>query len=78
MDRVRAARERRIEQVAIEIERQGGDAFAETYLRAMISQSPRDGQQAIRKLAAEIEAWRRARRTYRQFFASWAPVKRAE
>ncbi|WP_369720055.1 hypothetical protein AB8Z38_22910 [Bradyrhizobium sp. LLZ17] len=78
MDRVKAARERRIEQLAIEIERYGGDAFAADFLRDMISQSPREGQQTIRKLAAEIEAWRRARRIYRQFFVSWASAKRAE
>lgn len=44
----------------------------------MLSQSPRDGQQTIRKLAAEIDAWRRARRTARHHFSNWAPVKRAE
>ncbi|WP_143274171.1 hypothetical protein [Bradyrhizobium canariense] len=78
MDRVKAARERRIEQLAIEIERHGADndAFAAEYLRAMISQSPREGQQTIRKLAAEVEAWRRARRTYRLLFSSWARIHR--
>ncbi|MCK1523040.1 hypothetical protein [Bradyrhizobium sp. 17] len=71
-------RERRIQQIAIEIERQGGDsdAFAAQYLRAMIVQSPRQGERTIRALADEIDAWRRARRTARRLFSNWAPVKR--
>lgn len=74
----RAVRERRIQQIAGEIERQGGDsdAFAAEYLRAMIAQSPRQGERTIRALAAEVEAWRRARRTARRHFSGWAPIKR--
>ncbi|UEM13444.1 hypothetical protein J4G43_003655 [Bradyrhizobium barranii subsp. barranii] len=53
-----------MQQIAIEIERQGGDSngFA----------SPREGLKTIRALADEVEAWRQAGRTYRRFFSSWA------
>jgi hypothetical protein len=76
----RAVRERRIQQIAIDIEREGGDsdAFAAEYLRAMVAQSPRQGERTIRALVDEIDAWRRARRTARRHFSNWAPVKRAE
>jgi hypothetical protein len=76
----RVVRERRIKQIAVEIERQGGDsdAFAAEYLRTMIAQSSRQGERTIRALADEIDAWRRARRTARRLFSSWAAVKRAE
>lgn len=75
--RTKAGRERRIEQIAIEIERLGGDSddHAALYLRATIAQSPRQGEQTMRALADEIDAWRRARRVYRRCFANLAPSK---
>jgi hypothetical protein len=78
--RSKAARERQIEQLAIEIERRGGDsdAFAAECLRDMVLQSPRQGEKTMTALVAEIDAWRRARRTARRHFSSWAPTKRVE
>jgi len=74
----RAVRERRIQQIAIEIERQGGDsdAFAAKYLRAMVAQPPLQGARTMWALADEIDAWRRARRTARRHFSSWSGIKR--
>lgn len=58
----------------MEIERHGGDsdAFAANFLCEMVRQSPPEGRQAIRRLAAEVDAWRRARRTYRTL---WTPQR---
>lgn len=74
----RAVRERRIQQIAAEIERQGGDSdgLAAEFLLAMIAQSPREGTKTMQALAGEVEAWRRARRTARRLFSNLAPAKR--
>lgn len=72
---MRTIRECRIKQLVIAIERQGGDSgdFAERFLHAMVQQSPPEGQRAMANLVTEVDALRRARRTYRQFFARFVP-----
>jgi chorismate mutase len=62
--------ERQVVLLARIIEVRGGDDddYAERFLRAVVNQAkPRDKAVAV-KLAADVEAWRRARRTYRCFF----------
>jgi hypothetical protein len=62
--------ERQVVLLARIIEVRGGDDddYAERFLRAVVNQAkPRDKAIAV-KLAADVDAWRRARRTYRYFF----------
>ena len=62
--------ERQVVLLARIIEVRGGDDddYAERFLRAVVNQAkPRHKAIAV-KLADDVDAWRRARRTYRYFF----------
>jgi hypothetical protein len=62
--------ERQVALLARIIEVRGGDDddYAERFLRDVVNQA-KPGDKAIAvKLAADVDAWRRARRTYRYFF----------
>ncbi len=62
--------EHQVKLLARIIEARGGedDGYADRFLKAIITQAnPRDKANAV-KLAADVDAWRRARRAYRRFF----------
>jgi hypothetical protein len=66
----RKAYERQVKLLARIIEVRGGDddVYADCFLKAVVRQAkPKDKAIAI-KLAADVDAWRRARRAYRYFF----------
>jgi hypothetical protein len=66
----RMAHEQQVKLLARIIEVRGGDddGYADRVLKAIITQAkPRDKAIAV-KLAADVDAWRRARRAYRNFF----------
>jgi hypothetical protein len=66
----RKAREHHVVRLARIIEVRGGDddGYADRFLRAVINQAKPKDRTAALKLAADVDAWRRARRTYRYFF----------
>ncbi len=63
-------RERHLDRISRLIEARGADDddYAGRFLRAMIDQATANDRPATVKLAADIDAWRRARRAYRCFF----------
>ena len=63
-------RERHVDRIARWIEARGADddGYAERFLEAMITGAAANDKEAVIELAADIDAWRRARRTYRYFF----------
>jgi hypothetical protein len=66
----RNSHERHVVLLARIIEVRGGDDddYADRFLKEVVRQAgPRDKAIAV-KLAADVDAWRRARRAYRYFF----------
>jgi hypothetical protein len=66
----RKAHEHHVRLLARIIEARGGDddGYADRFLREVVRQAkPIDKAIAV-KLAADVDAWRRARRAYRYFF----------
>ncbi len=68
--RRRQDHERQVTLLARIIEVRGGDddGYAERFLEAMLRQAKPEDRAIAVKLAADVDAWRRARRTYRHFF----------
>jgi hypothetical protein len=66
----RKAREHHVVRLARIIEVRGGndDDYADRFLGEVIKQAKPSDRAAALKLATDVDAWRRARRTYRYFF----------
>jgi hypothetical protein len=66
----RKAHESRVQRLARIIEVRGGndDDYAGRFLGEVIKQAKPSDRAAALKLATDVDAWRRARRTYRYFF----------
>lgn len=66
----RKVHEHRVVLLARIIEVRGGDddGYANRFLREVVRQAKPDDRLIAVKLAADVDAWRRARRTYRYFF----------
>jgi hypothetical protein len=66
----RKAREHQVRLLARIIEVRGGDddGYASRFLGEVIKQAKPSDKAIAVKLASDVDAWRRARRTYRHFF----------
>jgi hypothetical protein len=66
----RVDHERHVQFLARVIEARGGDddGYASRFLAAMLNQANLKDKAAVEKLVADVDAWRRARRTFRSFF----------
>ena len=66
----RRHRERHVAFLARVIEVRGGydDGYAKRFCEAMVRQAKPEDRATVVKLAADGDAWRRARRAYRFFF----------
>jgi hypothetical protein len=63
-------RERHVNLLSELIENGGGDddACARRFLEALVRRAAPGNRQNVTKLVAQVDAWRRARRTVRHFF----------